>query len=118
MSLSERFLVAVLLGMTVVLTSCGSDITATSLRVTVTFDETLAIDQLRVSAKLADLTETPEKHLVPETPTALTSGLRLVILVPDTWDAQDVKVEIEGLASGVAVGRGSGVQVVLKNKVR
>ena len=81
-------------------TGCSSD-PRTALRLTVTFDAALALDQLRVRVSPAGL-----ERVAPDPPAPLASGVRLVILVPDEWADTAVDLAVSGLAAGKEAARG------------
>jgi formylglycine-generating enzyme required for sulfatase activity len=86
--------VLIIAGLLPVLAAGCSQESRTALRLAVSFDSSLALDQLRVQ-----VTPGGSDNLVPEAPSTvpLTSGMRLVLLVPDAWDGQTAEVTLTGL---------------------
>jgi len=96
---------AVLIASVVIFTNCNNS-PRTAMRVAVNFSGALKLDQLGLSASNAD-SATSEKQKAPESPSALSSGVKIVVLVPDAWAGATVKVDILGYAASKNVAMGS-----------
>lgn len=87
--------------------SCSSD-PRTTLRVTVNFDDSFGLDQLRVLTVLKESSGdiAQGERTIPDKPKILESGVRVFLLVPDNWDGKRVEVQMVGLASGQEKAKG------------
>ena len=97
------------------LLGCGAE-PVTALRVTVSLDHGVSIDQLRVTLAPEGLTEQPAPRSTPEAE-PIASGHRVVLLVPDDWDGRLTRVTLVGLSKGKAAARGSGAARVARGEV-
>ncbi|MFH1130005.1 MAG: hypothetical protein V1754_01640 [Pseudomonadota bacterium] len=97
--------------------SCGSKTAQTGLGITVTFGEDLTMDQLVADLWRVDIGRESNPQVVLDSKTPITSGVRVLLPVPEQWDGQTVSVEIIGYSGGQSVARGSASQHIKRNNV-
>ena len=71
------------------------------MRLTVAFDAGFALDQIRVQ-----IAPSGQERLVPDPPRKLSSGTRLVLLVPDDWAGITLSLNVRGLSADRQVASG------------